>query len=98
MLMAGTAMRHVRRELSAIVPAPVVLTGTALTPAEVARVARDGAPVAIAPEAARRVAASARALDRAIATGQPIYGLTTGVGALETERVRGGASDERERQ
>ncbi len=52
-----------------------------------ARVAREQAPVKLAPEARKRNAAARDALDVLIAAGEPIYGVTTGVGALRDRSI-----------
>jgi histidine ammonia-lyase len=61
----------------------VVLTGSALTLDELVRVARDGEAVALAPGVVERMARSRAAVDAALARGDPVYGLTTGVGVLK---------------
>jgi histidine ammonia-lyase len=58
----------------------VVLTGNDLTLGEVVRVARDGEQVAIAPDAIERMRASRALVERALARGDEVYGLTTGLG------------------
>jgi histidine ammonia-lyase len=65
----------------------VLLDGATLTPAAVARVARDGAPVRIAAAARERNAAAARAVAALLERGDPLYGATTGVGALSGRRL-----------
>jgi histidine ammonia-lyase len=66
---------------------PVVITGADLDPATLRAIARDGARVALAPEARGRMAATASAVERAVARGRPIYGVTTGLGARVTDAV-----------
>jgi histidine ammonia-lyase len=74
-------------------PAPVVLDGRHLSVTAVAAVARDGAPVALAPAARERVVA-ARAVVETFVTGDvPVYGLTTGLGHKATMTL---APEERE--
>ena len=63
----------------------VVLAGD-LTPDEVCAIA-SGAAIQLAPDALDRVAANRAALERLVAAGEPIYGITTGFGALVSERV-----------
>lgn len=65
----------------------VLLDGSRLTPAAVAAVARDGARVELAPQARARVEAGYRRLCAHLAKGTPIYGLTTGFGALDGRGV-----------
>src|SRR6266851_5151835 len=58
----------------------VVLTGADLTIDEVVRVAREGARVELAPGIRERVARSRDVVEQALARGDAVYGLTTGVG------------------
>jgi len=58
---------------------PVVLTGHDLTAAAVAAAA-GGAEVTLAAGARRRMREARDALERAIAAGRPVYGVTTGLG------------------
>jgi histidine ammonia-lyase len=60
---------------------PITLSGTALTLAEVLAVARENRPVRLDPDIAARVAASRAAVEQALARGEAVYGLTTGLGA-----------------
>ena len=60
---------------------PLPLTGHTLTPAGVADVAHAGRTVTIAPAARARIASARTALERALAEGRLVYGLTTGLGA-----------------
>jgi histidine ammonia-lyase len=68
-------------------PDPVVLTGRDLDAEAVWRIAVEGVSVELDPEAVDRVGTNRAALDAAIARGDPIYGVTTGLGALVRERV-----------
>ncbi len=61
---------------------PLPISGDGLRLADVAAVARDGRRVALAPEAAERMAAARALAERIAAAGEPVYGLTTGMGAL----------------
>jgi len=63
-----------------------VALGHELDPDAVVAVA-GGARVTLDPAALEAVAANRAMLERLIATGQPIYGITTGFGALVTEAV-----------
>ncbi len=63
----------------------VVLTGNDLTVEEVVRVARGHERVEVAVQAWERVDAGRKLVERAVASGAPVYGLTTGVG--ERKRV-----------
>jgi histidine ammonia-lyase len=61
----------------------VELNGETLTLEEVERVARgDGSPVGIAPHALERVRRSRQVVERAVAEGRIVYGVTTGFGRL----------------
>jgi histidine ammonia-lyase len=67
---------------------PCTLDGRSLTVEEVVRVARDPrAPVTVDPAARDRLRDSRRAIERAIAGGQTIYGINTGFGKLANVRV-----------
>jgi phenylalanine ammonia-lyase len=59
---------------------PIVLGTAPLSIEDVARVARDRAPVEIAPEARTRIAQGRQRLEELIARGDRIYGVNTGVG------------------
>ncbi len=74
----------------------IELTGGELSVEQVARVARDYATVALSEQARQAVQESARYLDQLIADRRPVYGLTTGVGALDGQPVS--AEDNREQQ
>jgi histidine ammonia-lyase len=67
----------------------VVLDGETLTPAGVAAVAREGAPVTLSALARERNEAAATAIGELIAAGAPIYGASTGVGALSGRALEG---------
>ncbi len=67
--------------------ASVVVHGPGLTPAEVVRVARGGAPVAIAPAARAAMARSRERVLAAAADTRPVYGISTGFGALAATRI-----------
>src|ERR1051326_223666 len=62
----------------------VTLRGEHLTIAEVARVARDGAPVALAEDAEtlRRIQAACEVVAEAVSSGKRIYGVNTGLGGM----------------
>jgi histidine ammonia-lyase len=65
----------------------VLITGTDLDPAALEAIARDGAPVEIDAGARARMAETAAILERAAASGRPIYGVTTGLGSRVTDAV-----------
>ena len=50
----------------------------------------DGAPVTLDPACADAVAASAAAVERIVARGEPVYGVNTGFGKLATVRIADG--------
>lgn len=59
----------------------LLLGGAPLTVDDVRAVARDGAPFAFAGSATRRIEASHAALLAMLGAGDPVYGVTTGLGA-----------------
>ncbi|HSM60107.1 MAG TPA: histidine ammonia-lyase [Longimicrobiales bacterium] len=61
---------------------PVLLDGRSLSLESVELVAAHHAPVALAPEARARVEASRAYIERRVASGDPVYGVTTGFGRL----------------
>ncbi|MGH3032437.1 MAG: aromatic amino acid lyase [Gaiellaceae bacterium] len=65
----------------------VVLDGNALTLGEVVRVARGREEVVIPPEVLARMGETRTLVERALARGDEVYGLTTGVGARKKVRV-----------
>lgn len=66
---------------------PVALDGEHLALADLVRVAREGAPVVLTDAAAARVADASARLDQIGRSGARLYGLNTGVGALERDRA-----------
>ena len=65
----------------------VTLTGTSLTIDEVVRVARDGESVELDARVPERVARGRAIVESAVAAGEVVYGLTTGVGVRKRVRV-----------
>ena len=63
------------------------IDGRTLTIADVARVARDDAQIALTEDAIRRVTECEAFLETLIDEGRPIYGVTTGFGALDGRKV-----------
>ncbi len=63
---------------------PIVLTGATLTIADVEAVARHGAAVTLDPDARARVQEAREVIERLVAGGQVVYGVTTGFGDLAT--------------
>jgi histidine ammonia-lyase len=72
----------------------IVLDGATLTPGAVSSVARDRAPVELAPAARERNQEARAAIAALLERGEPLYGATTGVGALR-DRAIGDADRER---
>jgi len=69
-------------------PASITLDGHSLSIADVVAVARNGAPVAIAPHSLAAVTASRRTVEAAVDRGDPIYGVNTGFGKLAHVRIK----------
>jgi phenylalanine ammonia-lyase len=69
--------------------APVTVRGAHLTIPDVVRVARQGARVRLTTDAdvLHRVAAAYDYVTHAVATGQLLYGVTTGFGGMATGRM-----------
>lgn len=65
----------------------VLLTGRDLTLDELVRVAREDAPVRLAPEAVARMLETRALVERAVERGDAVYGTTTGVGMRKRYRV-----------
>jgi histidine ammonia-lyase len=66
---------------------PIELDGLSLTLDAFARVTLGGARATLAPAARQRVAAGRQAVERALATGEAVYGLNTGFGELANVRI-----------
>src|SRR5919106_102038 len=67
--------------------APLPLTGRDLTIDNVIEVARGRRPVELAPEAVARMRASRSVIERLLADGAVVYGVTTGFGDLADVRI-----------
>ncbi|HEY0399490.1 MAG TPA: aromatic amino acid lyase, partial [Acidimicrobiia bacterium] len=65
----------------------MALDGSPLSVADVVAVARHGAAVAVTPEAAARMAPARAVVERIVAEGATVYGVTTGFGALASVKV-----------
>ena len=59
----------------------ITLTGSDLSGADIVAVAREGAAVGLDPGVAERLDAARQAVAESLARGEPVYGLTTGLGA-----------------
>jgi histidine ammonia-lyase len=68
-------------------PHTITLTGDSLTLADLVVVARQGAQVRIAPDAAARADRSRAAIQRLVERGAAVYGVNTGFGRLASERI-----------
>ena len=66
---------------------PIVLTGATLTIADVEAVARHGALVSLDPDARGRVQEARDVVERLVAEGQVVYGVTTGFGDLASTSI-----------
>jgi histidine ammonia-lyase len=65
----------------------VVVDGNTLTPAQVESVAFDEAKVEVSPAAWVNINAARQVVDRIVSTGETVYGINTGFGALVRERI-----------
>ncbi|HET9772802.1 MAG TPA: histidine ammonia-lyase [Acidimicrobiia bacterium] len=65
----------------------VTLDGSPLSVADVVAVARGGCPVTVASTTADRMAPARAVVDRIVAEGATVYGVTTGFGALASVKV-----------
>ncbi|MGP8078196.1 MAG: histidine ammonia-lyase [Thermoplasmata archaeon] len=63
------------------------LDGRSLTLEQFLAVVRQGCGVSLLPEALGAVAAGGRAVERAVASGRPVYGVTTGFGAFSDRTI-----------
>jgi histidine ammonia-lyase len=69
-------------------PDPILIDGRSLELDEIERVARGEArPVALSPAARREVARARAVVERVVAHGSPVYGVTTGFGRLAEKVV-----------
>ena len=66
---------------------PLLLDGSPLTASDVESVAVSDRPVALCPDALRRVRATRTALEEAARDGEPHYGINTGFGSFSRERI-----------
>lgn len=62
---------------------PITLNGKPLSFADIARIGAHSARLRADPGALQRVAEARMVIEDAIAAGQPVYGATTGVGAMK---------------
>ena len=66
---------------------PIILDGANLTPETVVRAAQGVLPVELSEAARERIVAGRAVVEAALASGEPVYGLTTGLGDRVTERL-----------
>jgi len=66
---------------------PVRITGDPLTEREIVAVAREGTKVELSAEALETIAASRAMVDKLAAAERPVYGVSTGFGALATRFI-----------
>ncbi len=64
------------------VTSPTLLDGNSLSLGDLERIAMEGADVGIAPDARERMLRSRAVVERAVESGQVVYGVTTGFGRL----------------
>jgi histidine ammonia-lyase len=74
--------------------ATVRITGCDLDPSAVVGVARARARVELTPEALETITAARAVVERLVASGEPVYGVTTGLGLRVVEPVAGDAGAE----
>jgi histidine ammonia-lyase len=67
--------------------ASVSVSPAPLDPRDVVAVARDGARIELAPEALAALAKAREVIDELAASGEPVYGVSTGFGALATRYI-----------
>jgi histidine ammonia-lyase len=65
----------------------VTLTGSDLTIDQVLAVSRAGEPVELAPAAIERMERSRAVVEEALASGAPVYGVSTGLGVLKRDKA-----------
>jgi histidine ammonia-lyase len=65
----------------------VAVSGAPLDPADVVAVAREDARVVLTPEAQAGLAKARAVVDELAASGEPVYGVSTGFGALATRYI-----------
>lgn len=66
---------------------PVIVDGGPLTPAQVAAVAFRNTTAVASPDLAERLAPARATVDRVVESGDVVYGITTGFGALATTHI-----------
>lgn len=76
----------------------VVLDGDSLSIEQICSVARGGATVTISPQARTRMQRSRAVVERSVAEGVPIYGVTTGIGEFSRIRISPEQSAELQRR
>ncbi|UPW01941.1 histidine ammonia-lyase [Halorussus gelatinilyticus] len=66
---------------------PVLADGENLTPEDVARVAREDAPVVVTDETREKIRTARERVEEVVESGEVVYGLNTGFGELVDERI-----------
>ena len=79
-----------QRALLASRPVSVIVDGERLTLEQLVRVARGRERVELAPGTAERMVSAREVVERAIERDEPVYGMTTGLGASKRHRVAPG--------
>jgi len=73
--------------MTATLASPVHVSSTGIAPADVLAVARGDAPVVVSSDAVAAMAASRSLVDAIERDGRPVYGVSTGFGALATTHI-----------
>src|SRR5690606_30657372 len=76
-----------RRRGAVLMDTTVVTVGEPLTISDVVRVARDGVTAVLGGDARVRMQHSRDYIERLVAEGRTVYGVTTGFGKLASERI-----------
>jgi histidine ammonia-lyase len=83
---------------AAPLPAPVKLGTAPLSPGDIERIACGRARVQVSPVVRRRMRATRAVLERALARGEQVYGLNTGLGAARDQEIPAALLDAYQRQ
>src|SRR5438034_5880622 len=76
-----------QREIIKELPAHIIITGAALTEAEVIAVARQNAPISLHKDAIKHIQTARTVIDRIAAERKIVYGVTTGFGHLSSVHI-----------
>jgi histidine ammonia-lyase len=69
------------------IPSHIIITGEALTEAEIIAVARQNAPISLHKDAIQHMRSARTVIDRIAAEGKVVYGVTTGFGHLSSVHI-----------